>query len=91
MDRNTSLGEESGDLPIRTARDQAAGPGHIQLGDGVGDGELRRRDDGRKRVRALVVHDQDSRLAATAADGSLRTRRLASPVAVSTFTTVVTP
>ena len=44
-----------------------------------------------KRLRALVVHDQDPRLAATAADGSLRTRRLAAPVAGSRFTTVVTP
>ena len=88
---NVTVGEESRDLPIRMAQDEAAGPGHVQLGDGVGDGQLRRRDDGRKRVRALVVHDQDPWLAATAADGSLRTRRLAAPVAGSTFTTVVTP
>ena len=34
---------------------------------------------------------QDRRLAATAADGSLRTRRLAAPVAESSFTTVRAP
>ena len=41
-----TIGEESRHLPIRTAQDEAAGPGHVQLGDGVRDGELRRRDDG---------------------------------------------
>ena len=88
---NVTVGEESGDLPIRTAQDEAAGPGHVQLRDGVGDGQLRRRDDGLEDLRALVVHDQDPWLAAAAADGSLRTRRLTAPVAGSTFTTVVTP
>ncbi len=83
---NVTVGEESRDLPIRMAQDEAAGPGHVQLGDGVGDGELRRRDDGLKSVRALVVHDQDPWLAATAADGSLRTRRLAAPEPVSRIT-----
>ena len=46
---NVTVGEEPRDLPIRMAQDEAAGPGHVQLGDGVGDGELRRRDDGLKR------------------------------------------
>ena len=88
---DVAVGEESRDLPIRMAQDEAAGPGRVQLGDGVGDGQLRRRDDGLEDLRALVLHDQDPWPAATAADGSLRTRRLAAPVAGSTFTTVVTP
>ena len=88
---DVTVREESRDPPIRTAQDEAAGPGQVQLRDGVGDGELRPRDHGVKDRRARVVHGHDPRLAAMAADGSFRTRRLAAPVAGSMVTTVVTP
>ena len=71
---DVTVAEKSHDLPIRTAQDEAAGPGQVQLGDGVGDGALRRRDDGLEDLRALAVHGQDPGRAATTADGSLRTR-----------------